>query len=329
MSRKITKEQFSNGLNVDGNRLDNALQDVQDSVNAVPLSSVKTRYVPYQIVGGTTPSRAHFIRRLYDHGFGPILVSPDDPFRSGQPVTGIDGWLPATHAFTNLSYTEVINTPVFPTSLMENPVSVKGSCLNTSYYSTAGRTRDYVMTNSFSTREPIIIDEISCFMAANNHYPITHQVIAGAGLPPPFWGQTTDGSSLADIQFFITVDDADLSESVQLRTTEFCKQSFPSFAGHMIQQNVLSVSTGFNVSPGGIPSMFLPGIGNSIEDTNVGLYFVFKNLKISIPEYGRWRLHILIPDYQYSQYNKTDWGTQPWLFETSWSICALEEIVTL
>ena len=54
-NRKITNQQFSEGTTVDGDRLDQALQDTQNRINSVPPGDVGTRYTQTQVVAGWTP----------------------------------------------------------------------------------------------------------------------------------------------------------------------------------------------------------------------------------------------------------------------------------
>ena len=51
-NRIITDEQFSNYTTVDGNRLDKALQDTEDSVNNIKNGQLGTRWTQSQIVMG-------------------------------------------------------------------------------------------------------------------------------------------------------------------------------------------------------------------------------------------------------------------------------------
>ena len=53
--RKIVKQQFSEGTTVDGDRLDQALQDTQEYINSVPPGDLGVRYTQTQIVAGWTP----------------------------------------------------------------------------------------------------------------------------------------------------------------------------------------------------------------------------------------------------------------------------------
>ena len=53
-TRKITDQQFSEGTTVDGDRLDQALQDTEKRLNSIPAGDLETRYTQTQLVAGWT-----------------------------------------------------------------------------------------------------------------------------------------------------------------------------------------------------------------------------------------------------------------------------------
>ena len=55
--REITDQQFSEGTTIDGNRIDEALEDVEDRVNNVRKGDISTRFVPNKISFGYLPCR--------------------------------------------------------------------------------------------------------------------------------------------------------------------------------------------------------------------------------------------------------------------------------
>ena len=57
-NRKITNQQFSDGTTVDGDRLDEGLQDLEQKLNAVPEGDLASRYLQTQIVAGWTAYQA-------------------------------------------------------------------------------------------------------------------------------------------------------------------------------------------------------------------------------------------------------------------------------
>ena len=44
--RTLTKEQFSTGTTIDGDRIDNALDDVVERGNDIPYGDLRKRWVP-------------------------------------------------------------------------------------------------------------------------------------------------------------------------------------------------------------------------------------------------------------------------------------------
>jgi len=69
--RTLTKEQFSTGTTIDGDRIDNALDDVVERVNDIPYGDLRKRWVPTTYVAGWTPQ-------------SPACISSATP----DPVTG-------------------------------------------------------------------------------------------------------------------------------------------------------------------------------------------------------------------------------------------------
>jgi len=53
--RTLTKEQFSTGTTIDGDRIDNALDDVVERVNNIPYGDLRKRWVPTTYVAGWSP----------------------------------------------------------------------------------------------------------------------------------------------------------------------------------------------------------------------------------------------------------------------------------
>jgi|ETNvirnome_2_300_1030623.scaffolds.fasta_scaffold01370_3 hypothetical protein len=54
--RKVTKQQFSDGTTIDGDRIDDALEDVKDRINNVSVGDLKRRMVQNQYVMGFIPT---------------------------------------------------------------------------------------------------------------------------------------------------------------------------------------------------------------------------------------------------------------------------------
>ena len=80
--RVTTKEQFSEGTTIDGNRIDNAMDDIVDRFNDIPYGDIRKRWVPITYVAGWTPQ-------------SPKYIYNNDPY--GDPVQSNKGSVFGTH----------------------------------------------------------------------------------------------------------------------------------------------------------------------------------------------------------------------------------------
>ena len=90
--RVVTDEQFSDGTTIDGNRLDRAVQDVQDRINSVPYGDLKSRWVPITYMCGWQPQSRKTIFYDTSASLGTGFVTPSQ-FQSGE------GKIPEIHRF--------------------------------------------------------------------------------------------------------------------------------------------------------------------------------------------------------------------------------------
>jgi len=281
------------------------------------------------MVGGFTPSRCQFLGHDTEQPAEPLdYYSPADAYY-GIEASGMDSWLSNIHTFNNSVFKDTLTNPAFPDSKKENPVSVKGTAITTDLNTAGEQFRNFCMSDSFTTKHPIIIDEIAISINVNPNFDKTFSTTGESGFPP-WWGNLNEaGSSLGDLQFVLSVEHDMISEDIQLRTNEFMKQQFHDWLGHLFQSPTVEATTASFILPDlGMPDMIGPAPTSHSAYLNTAcLFFVFDNLKISVPEYGKWKLHILIPDYQKaSHFAGQDWGTRPEYFEITWSVTGLEEL---
>lgn len=90
--RVVTDEQFSDGTTIDGNRLDRAVQDVQDRINNVPYGDLKSRWVPITYVCGWQPQSRKSI--YYD-----TSASLGEGFVNSTELKEGKGLVPEIHRF--------------------------------------------------------------------------------------------------------------------------------------------------------------------------------------------------------------------------------------
>tara|TARA_A100001391_G_scaffold205140_1_gene203718 strand:+ start:294 stop:1499 length:1206 start_codon:yes stop_codon:yes gene_type:complete len=90
--RVVTDEQFSDGTTIDGNRLDGAVQDIQDRFNKIPYGDLKSRWVPITYMCGWQPQSRKTIYYDTSADLGEGFVSQSE-FAAGGGV------VPEIHRF--------------------------------------------------------------------------------------------------------------------------------------------------------------------------------------------------------------------------------------
>jgi hypothetical protein len=144
-SRTITKQQFSDGTTIDGNRLDEAMGDIQRRFNSIPKGDIKERWLQRQIVLGFWPAQPYedsgdfvsnypFVRSYNElkHMQGPLgelnvaEIEENDPtdyvIRNPYRVKGIKGR--NTDETTDGIVKTYTSTYIFP-----RPIRLDGLCI--------------------------------------------------------------------------------------------------------------------------------------------------------------------------------------------------------
>jgi len=122
-TRKITREQFSDGTTIDGERIDKSLQDIVDYINLIPVDAESNSFCKKQIVAGYSPRVFNYT----PHAPGSTERPPELPWC--QMLTGAD--LASRMKGTDPAGISPIN-----------------------------RGKGYIWTIPFRTKEPIIISNI-------------------------------------------------------------------------------------------------------------------------------------------------------------------------
>ena len=324
--RKITKVQHSDGCNIDGDRLEKGFNDIQDRVSNIPITDIKTRYKPNQLVGGYYCTK-NFYTNISGTITSPSGVYNQTIFPFGQ-VSGRDNHISSVQMFgTNATVLDTADAS-FPASLMENPITVKGTNMFTNAsYDATNLARHFCISQAYTTDVPIIIDSIAIEIQGDTLNPLNWNPISSSrgniySLPKWYYGNV-----LSMAQFVISVDDTDVPESVQRRTNEFLKQDFRMGQGAFFQ-TFGTYSSPATVTPSHpcLPEMSIDFGDDGMQDMYFGpdsLFFVTDKLNISIPQNSRWRLHILLPDVQGTLINKFDLMER----EITWNVTFLEEII--
>ena len=184
--REITKEQFSDGTTIDGNRIDRAMGDVVGRVNHIQKKDMKRRWVQTQFVGGYTPQ---------------------DPTSTGGTEISAP-WLYGNNT-SSLSLFDTTGT-----NGIEHQFRVKSSEVET-----VTNGEQIIMTNAFYFRKPVIITGISVCMFTDTEFVNTQAYTDD-------FGSHVDGDPANDLVVNIEVDNPFLPENRALSSVVYHRGGF-------------------------------------------------------------------------------------------------------
>ena len=191
--RKFTDEQFSEGTTIDGNRLEQALQDLERWSEKIPDGDMANRWMQTQIVMKYLP-----------------------------PTVRSDATLATNTGFaTNFQRAPFL--PIYNKEDSTNPMRLKGTKLpwNNPYrFPPAGSFQDqYAWTSTMQTgKSPVILDAINLAFITDVTEYINDLINDPAGGGPA--GELA-GSSLRDVQIQVTADNPFLKEDQRLNSILF------------------------------------------------------------------------------------------------------------
>ena len=340
--RKITKHQFQKDTTIDGNRIQDAMNDVADRINDVPLVDLRKRMVKVQYVGGFNPNKAGYIRA----GYNERQYLRNSPFLgSYNKAPSTSGWLGGVenpHRFKGYKVNDNINPVEFDVDLTGTVAGTQGT------YWTMEIPLDFV--------KPVIITDLVFYILVDDYYKYTNDFgdEETGGAVPAYnagnqfqWGQASSIPADAeqwnwtnDIQIQLLVDNPYKPEDRTLADVEVHKVDFaansqltvtPSFWGANAWEPA-KYTGGVDMKPE--PPMYAAGTSNYASGKN-GLCIEIKDKNICIPAKGRVRLSVMIPQYQISEQiiaGLTNFAGAPYgpiscnNFKYSWNITALEEV---
>tara|TARA_Y100000114_G_scaffold56942_1_gene52120 strand:- start:11972 stop:13135 length:1164 start_codon:yes stop_codon:yes gene_type:complete len=315
--RVITDEQFSEGTTIDGNRIDRAVQDVQDRVNSVPYGDLQSRWTPTTYVCGWMPQNTRAIKfssSKQDHG------DPSD-------ISGSDGNVYALHHWpwmrmkndTSQVPPEETGSSSGDSVSFRNPYRVKGALAPGIYPKGFADITDvqfgeqYCWTRSWFLSQPTILDAIDLVMIVD-----CPKILDSANPPrrqfqnafqyDTFVGNFVQyipgATNLFDrgLALSATVDSLFDPETRTMSDVEVMRRDF-EIANDSI--TVMGVPTSLNgVGNSNIPDM-KPLAGNSqtglVGETGggslFGVHISLKDLNIPLPNNSRLRIHTVIPRY--------------------------------
>jgi hypothetical protein len=298
-NRYISDEQFSDETTIDGSRMDNAMQDVQDLVNSIPKGDLENRYTQTQFVMGWSPSNT---------------------WRQNEADTGLP-WLNAVNSDLDLA-TVTGGTPGPPESY-QNPQRAKGyatraisPALPESFIeSYAGK--QYIWATPIHFNKSVIIQSLKLFLLTDSN--------SGSGLYPyqnSFGitydsGATTENAKDLSVQIIVDRPAGYGSEDRRLNQVLANKQGF-EIANSKINQTVAAPTA--DMFPDPYPGGNLKGAYCDVT------------VNEPIPSGSRIRVCVIIPDYSglvgiASGWDSASGAEKPWLAQYySATLTVLEEL---
>ena len=342
-NRKITKHQFQENTTIDGNRIQDAMNDIAERINDVPLVDLRKRMVKVQYVGGFNPNQAGHIRAGYDEREylrnSPFLSS----YNKVPSTAGFIGGIENPHRFKGYKVNDNINPHEFEIDLTGTDTGTQGTY--------------WTMEIPLDFHKPVIITDLVFYILVDGYYKYDNDFDedgGSGGLIPAYnagnqfqWGQTNFIPSddhqwkwTNDIQIQLLVDNPYKPEDRKLSDVEVHKVDFaansqltvtPSFWGANAYEPE-EYALGTNMLPE--PPLY-NGITSNLGSGKNGLCIEIKDKDICIPAKGRVRLSIMIPQYQTSaqitedlpNYTGAPYGPISCNnFKYSWNVTALEEV---
>ena len=332
-NRHITKEQFSDGTTIDGNRLEKAYQDTQDHYNNLPLKSM-TSMVQNQINWNT---------------FTPVALSAENEYY-GDHMGYMD--VLALHPWVKYAYDGLRNQDEYldPGNFdVQNKETYKG--VGTNLYlnpPAGGEDYTYAWEQTFRTEKPIILKDLSYLVMSDAGWGRQNE---GAGIEA-FWGQNTGTPATAGWAYYPnlfadfidpTIDPEGATASSQFQVLVCVDNSLNldntdkiSKEAHLFNVSSRSFSSDsfFNPTAGGMTrtkwldptqcgEQFLEAYpktsvgGVLTQEFNLipsGLVINFKNIMLPIHAGAKVRLVFVMPEGYYNEFtyttNDVDEGTE-------------------
>lgn len=304
--RTITKEQFSTGTTIDGDRIDNALDDVVERVNDVSHGDMKKRWVPITYVAGWTPQSPATIEN-----------ATPDPSATGKSY---DGEIAAMHHWPWLRvrnwFGEVAAGTLGATAgddlTFTNPYRLKGvsapgvqpfgesTAVAGGAWTLAGTPigEQYAWTRSWFLERPSILDAIDLVLetdhtlsALGGARPFQNTFLYGAEAPGGHHGGEDDHG----LAITAAVDSEFDRESRNMADVEVLRKGF---AINNSAFSALPLPTKASGSP--TYGSFNPAIGDAVPcqaTTIQGVHIRLRDLNIPIHQNARLRISVVIPSY--------------------------------
>ena len=288
--RHFTSEQFSDGTTIDGDRLERALQDLENYINEVPDGDFANRWLQSQIVLKYLPWTA-----AADTQFAADIA----PVANGyNPFP----YLPVYNRTTaGGAYTDLMN----PFRLKGNRIDYQSAFSPASPSATAGHygAHQGAWTTALSIGEyPVIIDSIDAVLASYTTQYVNPYTYDSS--PPQ---NRTNGDPVDDIHLEITMDSPFVPNIQIANSVLWHKYNFEASSYFVKGAGVGAVTFTPDMEPNVTDNLDTVGheMGNGFATT---LHIKDSNLKIPVPPFSRLRFSLILPN----DATIAPWGAKPW-----------------
>jgi hypothetical protein len=351
--RLITDEQFSDGTTIDGNRLDNALDDVVTRANDIPYGDLRKRWVPMTYVAGWTPQSPMTIGTsngavAYDAGSAtyantvstghrwPWLPVPNNQETTAKGSLGsADG---DDVVFTNPYRLKGASVPGI--YLQGQPTATVNSGDGVITYTPAGPTSIgllFAWTRSWFLERPAILDAIDMHLVVDHPLltPTTYANDFKYGTPWPS-GQTPNGDSedlvvMAHVDSEFSKEDRNMSDIEVMRRGFKINRDTMSFLP-LPKSTESSTLIYSDMTPYAGQAAAGATYGVSRGGTLTGRHIELSDLNIPLHQNTRLRVSVCIPFYDADRVNPGGWEmndvNMPWYTQQmNMTVTMLEEVM--
>ena len=257
--RRFTSQQFSDGTTIDGNRLEKALQDLEDWSSKIKDGDFANRWMQSQFI----------LKYL------PPTASSDATLAANSGVAG--------------NYRRAPFLPIYNPTTAENPHRLKGTKLHwqTGYVAPVAGVNQYneqvVWTSVFTVGEdPLIVSSVDAvFLTYSYEYNTDWKYDSGS--PGGAVGEYSN-----DIHLQITADNPFLP-NLQLKNTIVFHKYLSSADGSLFCDQAISLATIDDMNPS------LTSVPGMVPMHETSLSMNLDDLNIPIPPYTRLRFSLVLP----------------------------------
>ena len=302
-ARTITKEHFSDGTTIDGNRIDTALDDVVDRVNEVPYGDLRKRWVPITYVAGWTPQAPDTIetKLTTDSDGGKVAATHHWPWMVVRN-TGTDQVAKSTTGATSTDDDLVTNPYRIKGAQAPGVFPFGGATISASTYdfSTDPIGGQYAWTRSWFLEKPSILDAINLVFELDhasaptgppNDKVYTNSFLYGTTAPEGYAASSNDQG----LAIIATVDNEFDREDQNLADIEVMRKTF-SINSDKLSPLPLSVKS--DTAPTYDDFAPKPQVNTGVGASTVqGVRIHLDSLNIPIHQNARLRVSVVIPLY--------------------------------